>query len=166
MVLSYDYSNRNRQQRQTNATPSRAISMAMAVRRCNTERISRLRRSRAFIKATKLHQRATTCSVSPRRPPGTQSTQRWETCPPPLLAILMAMAMRQYNTERIAQWRRFVAFIKPLNTTIGRAVAPIASKGTHQRRSFRLFHREKGLQLTCWPLISIVVWHIKLMRST
>ena len=33
MVLSYDYSNQNRRRRQTNAPPSRAISIAMAVRR-------------------------------------------------------------------------------------------------------------------------------------
>jgi hypothetical protein len=31
---------------------------------------------------------------------------------------------------------------------------------------FLQFHREKGLELTCWPLITIVVWHIKLMRRT
>ena len=112
MILSYDYSNRNRRRRRTNAPPSRAISMDMAMRRWNTERISRLRRSRAFIKATKLRQRATTRSVLPRRPPGTQSTQRWATCPPPLLAILMAVVMRRCYTPRIARWRRFVAFIK------------------------------------------------------
>ena len=41
MVLSYDYSNQNRRLRRTNAPPSRAISMATAVRQCNTERISR-----------------------------------------------------------------------------------------------------------------------------
>ena len=31
---------------------------------------------------------------------------------PTFLAILMAIAMRRYYTERIAQWRRFIAFIK------------------------------------------------------
>ena len=31
---------------------------------------------------------------------------------PTLLAVSMAIAMRQYNTARIARWRRFVAFIK------------------------------------------------------
>ena len=31
---------------------------------------------------------------------------------PTLLAILMAIAMLQYYTMRIARWRRFVAFIK------------------------------------------------------
>jgi len=31
---------------------------------------------------------------------------------PTLLAISMAVAMRGYDTERIARWRRFVAFTK------------------------------------------------------
>jgi hypothetical protein len=31
---------------------------------------------------------------------------------PTLLAVSMAMAMRQYYTMRITQWRRFMAFIK------------------------------------------------------
>jgi hypothetical protein len=39
MVLSYDYSNQNRQRRRTNASPYWAISMTMVVRRCDTEHI-------------------------------------------------------------------------------------------------------------------------------
>ena len=39
-------------------------------------------------------------------------------------------------------------------------------KGTHQLWLFWTFHREKELQLTCWPLKTIGVWHIKLTRST
>ena len=31
---------------------------------------------------------------------------------PPLLAILIAVAVRQYYTAYIARWRRFMAFIK------------------------------------------------------
>jgi len=37
MVLSYDYSNQNRRWLQTNAPPSRAILIAMAVGRCSTD---------------------------------------------------------------------------------------------------------------------------------
>jgi len=37
MVLSYDYSSQNRRQRRTNVNPSQAISMAMAVRRCDKQ---------------------------------------------------------------------------------------------------------------------------------
>jgi hypothetical protein len=49
---------------------------------------------------------------------------------------------------------------KPLNATIGWALAPILPNWTHQRRLFWTFHREKELQLTCWPLITIGAWHI------
>ena len=59
--------------------------------------------------------------------------------PPPLLTILMAVAMRQYNTARIARWKRFVAFIKA--TKHHRRAST-----SRQRRLFRTSHREKGLQ--------------------
>ena len=49
-----------------NATPSRAISIAMAVRRCNTERIAQCSMTRASPEATKRHQQETTHSVSPQ----------------------------------------------------------------------------------------------------
>jgi len=59
-----------------NAPPSRAISMVMAVRRCNTERIGRCIMTRVLPEATGCCHWATTRSVSPRRPPGQQSTQQ------------------------------------------------------------------------------------------
>jgi hypothetical protein len=37
---------------------------------------------------------------------------------------------------------------------------------TRQRRLILQFHHEKGLELTYWPLITIGVWHIKLIRRT
>ena len=76
MDLSYDYSNQNRQRRRSNAPPSRAISMAMAVRRCDSERITRCSMTRASPEATGLCHWATTCSVLLRQPPGRQSNQR------------------------------------------------------------------------------------------
>jgi len=76
---------------------------------------------------------------------------------PTLLAISMAITMQWYYTARIARWRRFVAFIKPLHATIGQALALILPNRTCQRRLFRTFHREKELQLTCWPIITIGV---------
>jgi len=165
MVLSYDYSNRNRRRWGTNAPPSQAISMAITVRRWDTEHIVWWRWSRAFIKATKLCHRATTRSVSPRRLRGRQSTQRWANAPPPLLVISMAVAMGRYDTACITQWRRFVAFIKATKRHHRASTRSDSINVTRQHRLFRLFHREKGLQLTCWPLITIGVWHIKLIRS-
>ncbi len=81
------------------------ISMAMAVRQCNTVCISQLRRSRAFIKATKCNHRVTTRSVLPRWLPGQQKTK--QQC-----KILMAVVVRRLYTPHIDQWRWFVAFLK------------------------------------------------------
>jgi len=65
---------------------------------------------------------------------------------PTLLVIMMAVAMRWYYTAHIAQWRRFVAFIKAtrLNATIGRALAPIASIGHANAGCFGYFIVKKG----------------------
>jgi hypothetical protein len=48
---------------------------------------------------------------------------------PTLMAILMVIAMRRYYTPRIARWICPGLSYKPLNTAIGRALAPIASSG-------------------------------------
>ena len=84
---------------------------------------------------------------------------------PTLLAILMAIPMQGYNTAHIAQWRRFVAFMEATKHCHQASTHSDIIKGTHQLRLFWKFHQEKGLKLTCWPLITIGVWHIKLMRS-
>ena len=166
MVLSYDHSSQNRWRWRTNVSPSRAISMAMAVRRCDTERIARCSMTRASPEATERRHRATTCSVSPRRPPGRQSKHRLCKNVLILLAVLMAIALRRYYTARIAQWRRFMAFMEATTHRHQASTRSDIIKGTCQLRLFWTFHREKGLELTCWPLITIGVWHIKLMRST
>ena len=75
-----------------------------------------------------------------------------------LLAVLMAIAMRWYYSAPIARWRRFVAFIKATKRHHQTSTRSDIIKGTHQLRLFRtLFHHEKELQLTCWPLIPIGV---------
>ena len=76
---------------------------------------------------------------------------------PTWLAISMAVAMRRYYTSHITRWRRFVAFIKATKRHHRASTRSDIIKGTRQRRLFRLFHREIGLQLTCWPLITIGV---------
>ena len=85
---------------------------------------------------------------------------------PTLMAISMAIPMRQNNTACIAQWRRFRAFIKATKHRHQASTRSDSINWTRQRRLFLQFHREKGLELTCWPLITIGVWNIKLMRST
>ena len=76
---------------------------------------------------------------------------------PTLLAILMAVAMRRYDTECIARWRRFVAFIKATKRHHWVSTRSDSINVTCQHRLFWLFHCEKGLQLTCWPLMTIGV---------
>ncbi len=66
MVFSYDYISQNIRRRQTNVPPSRAISMAMAVRRCGTERIAQCSMTRASPEATERRHWAMR-SVSHRR---------------------------------------------------------------------------------------------------
>ena len=84
MVLSYNYSNRNRQQWQTNAPPLWAICMAMAVRRCNTQ----CSMTNASPEATGRRHRATTRSISPRR------------LPEAAIAIIITTMMQHVSTNQ------------------------------------------------------------------
>ena len=114
MVLIYDYVRQKRWWQWTKAPPLQAISVAMAVRWCNTAFIAQCSMTRASPEATERCHWVTTHFLLPRRPPGQQATinttimQNVLT----LLVVLMAIAMRRYYTARIARWRRLVAFIK------------------------------------------------------
>jgi hypothetical protein len=77
--------------------------MAMAVRRSNTDGIAQCSMSRATLEVTGRRHRVTSCSVLPQRPPGQQATKQQLTNTPKKLAVLMAAAVRRYNTPRIAQ---------------------------------------------------------------
>jgi hypothetical protein len=68
--------------------------------------------------------------------------------------------------SHIAWWRRSRAFMKATKHHHRVSTRFNSINWTHQRRLFLRFHREKGLELTCWPPITIWVCHIKLMRST
>ena len=149
MVLSYDYSNQNRRRWKTNAAPSLAILIAMAVRWCNTAHISQWRRSRASIKATKHRHRATNRSILPRRPPWRQQTlQRcnmYPLCWPFQWPWQCGGSIPSASPDGGGSWLSQ----KPLNANIGRAHAPIFQNQTRQRWLIPTFHREKGLELTC-----------------
>ncbi len=106
MVLSYGYCGWRNQRWHQHVPPLLAISMAMAVRRCDMKRIAQCSMSRATPEATGRRLRATTRSVLPKRPPGQQATKQQSTNTPTKLAILMAMAMRGYVTACIAWWTR------------------------------------------------------------
>ncbi len=48
----------------------------------------------------------------PQRPPGQQANKQQSTNTPKQVAMLMAAAMRQYNTAHITQWRRSRALLE------------------------------------------------------
>ena len=166
MVLGYDYSSWNRRRRQTNLPPSRAILMAMAVRRCNMEPIDQCSMTRASHKATGRRHRATTRSVSPRRPPGQQSTQqKWNMYP---LCWLFRWPSRCGGTiPRIwpdggGSWLS----LKPPNAAIGRALTPIGINRTCLPLFQGYISSSNRWKRARVALITIGMWHINLMRST
>jgi hypothetical protein len=65
-----------------------------------SEGIAQCGMSRATPEATGCRHRATTCSVSPQRLPGQQANKQKLTNTPKKLAVLMAAAVRRYNTAR------------------------------------------------------------------
>jgi hypothetical protein len=58
---------------------------------------------------------------------------------PTLLAVSMAIAMCQYYTARIAQWRRLVAFIKATKRHHWTSTRSEIIKGTLQCHKFAIF---------------------------
>jgi len=85
---------------------------------------------------------------------------------PTLLAVLMAITMQWYYTAHIAWWRRFVAFLKATKRHHRVSTCSNKTNWTCQHQLYLRFYCEKGLELTCWSIITIVVWHIKLMKCT
>jgi hypothetical protein len=77
--------------------------MALAVRWSNTDGIAQCGMSRATPEATECWHQATTCSVLLQRLPGQQANKQQSTNTPKKLAVLMAAAVRRYNTMRIAR---------------------------------------------------------------
>ncbi len=81
--------------------------------------------SRATPEATGCRQQATTCFVLPWWLPGQQQTKQRQKKGPTLLAILMAVAVRRYDTVHSAQIGGSGLHYKPLDTTIGQVLYPI-----------------------------------------
>jgi hypothetical protein len=126
-----------------NAPCPPAVSMAMAVRRSNTDSIAQCGISRATLEATGCRHWATTCYVSPQRPSGQQANKQQSTNTPKKVADLMAMAMCRYVTARIAQWRRSRA---SLEATGRRHQASIMSDNINRtwlRQFFLMFSSSK-----------------------
>ncbi len=102
MIFSYNYGKQKKGRQKTNAPPTRAILMAMQASWSNSDGIAQCSMSRATPEATGRCHWATSFSVSPQRLPGQQQTKQHQKNGPTLLAILMAVAVRQYDTPRIA----------------------------------------------------------------
>jgi len=149
MVLIYDYSNQNRRRWRTNAPPSRAISMA-TICQC-TGAIWSASHNAAW---PGLHQKPLDSAIG------------W-------LLALYCPGSRQGNNQQNdnAECTHFACrFDGHWDAAVGyyahHLMEEVRPNRTRQRRLFWTFHREKGLELTCWPLITIGVCHIKLMRRT
>ena len=76
---------------------------------------------------------------------------------PTLMAISMVIAMGWYYTAHITRWKRSRAFIIATKHCHWASTHSDSINQTCQRRLILQFHREKGLELTCWPLIIIGV---------
>ena len=170
MVLSYNYAkrNRNRRQWQTNAPPLQAILMAMVRRWSDTWGIARCSMSR-----TGLHRKPLDAAIGRLLAPyclgGRQGDSKQNN------DVLCAHFDGHFDGHRDAEVLHHAhcpieevhGFHKSHFKHRHRANTCFDSiNQTRQRRLFIQFHREKGLELTCWPQITIGVWHIKLMRST
>ncbi len=116
--------------------------MATAVRRSNTDGIARCGMSRATLEATGCQHWATTCSVSPQRPPEQQANKQQSTNTPKKVAMLMAAAVRRYNTTCIAQWRRSRALLEVTGCHHWANIMSDNINRTWLRCFFLCFHRQ------------------------
>ncbi len=168
MVFGYGYCWWQNWQWRTNAPCPPAVSMATAVRQSDTDNIARCGMSRATLEATGCRHRATTCCVSPQRPPGQQANKQQSTNTPKKVAVLMAMAMHRYITACIAQWRRSRASLEATGRCHRASIMSNNIVRTWLWRFFLMFSSSKtvgkGHRLTLRPLFLIGVWHINRNR--
>ncbi len=137
--------------------------MAMRKHGCNTVRIAHWTASRALLEATGHCHGSATCSVSPRRPPGWQQTKQWWQNAPTLLAVLMAVVVRGYNTAHINQWRRSTASLEATGCCHWASIAADSSTRSCIHRCFMIFEVDVAREgtLTIWlSNIYTGVWHI------
>jgi hypothetical protein len=125
------------------APPLQPVLKALRMCQSNTDGITRCGMSRATSKATGCRHQVTTYSVSPQQPPEQQTNKQQSTNTPKKVAMLMAVAVRRYNTPHIARWRRSRAL---LEVTGRRHWASIMSNNinwTWLRHFFMMFSSSK-----------------------
>ncbi len=114
--------------------------------------------------------RATTRSVLPQWPPGQQANKQQSTNTPKKMAMFMAVAVHQYNSARITQWRRSRALLEASGC---RHRASIMSNNIKPDMATTVFFDVflvktvgKGHGSTLRPLFSIGVLHVKQKRMS
>ncbi len=140
MVFGYGYCWWQNQWWWTNAPRPPAVLMATAVRWSNTDGIAQCGMSRATPEATGHWHRATTCFVSPQRPPEQQANKQQSTNTPKKVAMLIAAAVRRYNTAHIAQWRRSRALLEATGYCHWASIISDNINRTWLRQFFWCFH--------------------------
>ena len=90
-------------------TSVRPSSTAAAKRWCNAAYIDQWRESRASLEATGCRHRLSICTVSPHWTTGSHSFKNNNNKAPYLPAILLAVAVRRYDTKCITRWRGSMA---------------------------------------------------------
>ncbi len=143
MLFSHGYGWWYNQQWWTNVPLLQAISMAMRMRWSNERGIARCSKSRATLDAPGSRHQATTCSVSPQRPPGQQANKQQSTNIRKKVAVLMAMAMCWYVTVCIAQWRRSRASLEATGCRHWVSIVSNNINGTWLWRDFSMFSSSK-----------------------
>ncbi len=141
MVFGYGYCRWPKQWWYQHVPPTLAILMAMAVCRCNTKCIAQCSMSRVTQEATGCRQQATTCSVLPQWLPGQQANKQQSTNIPKKVVMLMAAAVRRYNTG-ITQWRRSTALLEATGCCHRASIMSDNIHWTWLRLFFWCFHRQ------------------------
>ncbi len=167
MLFSYGYGQWQNQWWHQNAPPLRPVLKALRMCWSNTDGITQCGMSGATLEATGRHHWATTCSVSPQRPPEQQANKQQSTNTPKKVAMLMAVAVRRYNTVCIARWRRSRALLEATGCRHWASTMSDNINWTWLRWFFYVFIVKtvgKGHGSMLRPLFLIGVWHTKRKR--
>jgi hypothetical protein len=113
------------------------------MRRSNTYDIAQCGMSGATPEATGRRHRAATHSVLPQRPPEQQANKQQSTNIPRKVAMLMAVAVRQYNTACITQWRSSRALLEATGRHRWASIMSDNINRTWQRHFFLMFSLSK-----------------------
>ena len=142
----------------TNEPPSRAVLMANQTHWSGTKHIARFSMTRSSPEATGRCYWATTCSVLPGGRQGNNQQNNNAKCTH--FAVHFDShhdVATQYCTHCLMEEVRGFHKHKATKHHHRASTCSDITNQTHQHRLFLLLHHEKGLDLKCWPLITIGV---------